>query len=69
MYGIPYNARRVVEFTVEDKSIKEIGPDLGDRSGKYWIGVKANNGSIYCVPLYAIYLLKITPGEVQNAKV
>ena len=28
-YGIPFKARRVVEFHVEDKSIKEIGPDLG----------------------------------------
>jgi hypothetical protein len=28
-YGIPYNARRVVKFNPLDKSLTEIGPDLG----------------------------------------
>ena len=30
-YGITSYARRVVEFSLEDKSIKETGPDLGDQ--------------------------------------
>ena len=68
-YGILWNARRVVEFAVEDKSIKEIGPDLGDRLGKYIYGIKADNGSIYCMPCGAEYPLKIIPGEGQNAEV
>ena len=66
-YGIPFNARQVVEFNVEDKSIKEIGPDLGD--GGYLNGIKANNGSIYCMPCNAEYFLKIIPGEGQNTEV
>ena len=49
-YGIPFRARRVVEFNVEDKSIKEIGPDLGYYRMKYRNGFKASNGSIYCIP-------------------
>ena len=68
-YGIPLYARRVVEFTVEDCSIREIGPDLGDEGGKYLNGIKADNGSIYCMPLHAHYLLKIIPGEGQNTEV
>ena len=70
LYGIPCRARRVVEFNVEDKSIKEIGPDLGNQYGaKYRNGIKAANGSIYCMPRWAKYLLKIIPGEGQNAEV
>ena len=30
--------------------MKEIGPDLDEEVGKYWSGVRAKNGSIYCVP-------------------
>ena len=29
-YGIPFNARRVVKFNPLDKSLTEIGPDLGE---------------------------------------
>ena len=29
-YGIPCNARRVVKFNPLDKSLTEIGPDLGE---------------------------------------
>ena len=29
-YGIPRNARRVVKFNPLDKSLTEIGPDLGE---------------------------------------
>ena len=49
LYGIPDDARRVVEFKVEDKSIKEIGPDLGYYRMKYGNGIKPNNDSIYCI--------------------
>ena len=30
LYGIPFNARRVVKFNPLDKSLTEIGPDLGE---------------------------------------
>ena len=33
LYGIPYSARRVVKFNPLDKSLTEIGPDLGE--GRY----------------------------------
>ena len=78
LYGIPSNARHVLQLNIEDKSIKEIGPDLGAYKNKYKIGVKAGNGSIYCLPdrtNYSIrscphdHILKITPMEGQDAKV
>ena len=34
-YGIPFDARRVVKFNSLDKSLTEIGPDLGDDEGKW----------------------------------
>ena len=49
IYGIPLAARRVVKFDPADKSLKEIGPDLGD--GRQWCcGILAGNGRIYCLP-------------------
>jgi hypothetical protein len=58
-YGIPYNARRVVKFNPLDKSLTEIGPDLGE-GGHQWIcGVRANTGDIYCAPCLAEHILKI----------
>ena len=47
LYGIPHRARRVVEYNVEDKSMKEIGPDLGGQLLKYRNGIRADNGNIY----------------------
>jgi hypothetical protein len=58
-YGIPYNARRVVKFNPLDKSLTEIGPDLGDDEWKWKCGVLANTGSIYCAPYWAEHILKI----------
>jgi hypothetical protein len=59
-YGIPFNARRVVKFNPIDKSLTEIGPDLGGEGwGKLMCGVRANNSSIYCVPFKAGHILKI----------
>ena len=69
LYGIPCSARRVVEYTLEDKSVKEIGPDLGKYEWKYWNGIKADNGCIYCVPCEADFFLKIIPGEGKNTEV
>ena len=66
LYGIPHSARRVVQFHMEDKSMKEIGPDLGDSSWKYMRGIKAGNGNIYCPPFNAHYLLKIIPREEKG---
>jgi hypothetical protein len=59
LYGIPYNARRVVKFNPVDKSFTEIGPDLGEGGGKWKCGVLANNSSIYCAPHRADHILKI----------
>jgi hypothetical protein len=58
-YGIPSHARRVVKFNPLDKSLTEIGPDLGDGEFKWQCGVRANTGSIYCAPALAFHILKI----------
>jgi hypothetical protein len=63
LYGIPYNARRVVKFNPVDKSLTEIGPDLGNRRCKWRCGVRAKNGSIYCAPYYAEQILKINTND------
>jgi hypothetical protein len=59
LYGIPYNARRVVKFDPLDKSMTEIGPDFGEGGAKWMCGVLANNSSIYCAPYLANHILKI----------
>jgi hypothetical protein len=59
LYGIPSNARRVVKFNPVDKSLTEIGPDLGEGGRKWMCGVLANTGSIYCAPFTAESILKI----------
>jgi hypothetical protein len=59
LYGIPCNARRVVKFDPLDKSLTEIGPDLGGGGAKWKCGVLANTGSIYCAPYCADHILKI----------
>jgi outer membrane protein assembly factor BamB len=59
LYGIPYNARRVVKLNPLDKSLTEIGPDLGRGSWKWACGVRANNNTIYCAPMNADHILKI----------
>jgi hypothetical protein len=58
-YGIPSDARRVVKFDPLNKSLTEIGPDLGEGGGKWRCGVLANNSSIYCAPHRADHILKI----------
>jgi hypothetical protein len=67
-YGIPFNARRVVKFNPLDKSLTEIGPDLGEGGYKWRFGVRANNGRIYCAPYCANHILKIDPiqGTVET---
>ena len=63
-YGIPSNARRVVKFNpILDKSLTEIGPDLGDGACKWWCGVRANTGDIYCAPYLADHILKIKTND------
>ena len=63
LYGIPSNARRVVKFNPLDKSLTEIGPDLGDDLAKWKCGVLANNDSIYCAPYWAEHILKINTND------
>jgi hypothetical protein len=46
LYGIPSDARRVVKFDPLNKSLTEIGPDLGEGGDKWSCGVLANTGSI-----------------------
>jgi len=45
-YGIPAHAHRVVKFNPLDKSLTEIGPDLGGGRWKWYCGVRANTGNI-----------------------
>jgi hypothetical protein len=59
LYGIPSDARRVVKFNPLDKSLTEIGPDLGDGGWKWMCGVRSNDNSIYCAPYRADHILKI----------
>ena len=59
VYGIPNDARRVVKFNPVDKSLTEIGPDLGTRSTKWMGGVLAKNDCIYCAPYGSGRFLKI----------
>jgi hypothetical protein len=59
LYGIPCNARHVVKFNPLDKSMTEIGPDLGYGVCKWMCGVRANTGDIYCAPFHAEHILKI----------
>ena len=63
LYGIPFNARRVVKFNPLDKSLTEIGPDLGDGGDKWHCGVRANNGNIYCAPWNSNSILKISTND------
>ena len=63
LYGIPTTARRVVKFNPLDKSLTEIGPDLGDRGWKWECGVRDNNGNIYCAPYDAKHILKIKTSD------
>ena len=69
LYGIPCSAHRVLQYNIEEKRLKEIGPNLGASEGKYCKGIRADNGSIYCLPYNAEYLLKIIPGEGKDAEV
>ncbi len=61
LYGVPFDAPRVIRFDPRDKSLTEIGPDLSDAgTAKKWkCGVKAIGGTIYCAPYMAKKFLKI----------
>jgi len=63
-YGIPFSARRVVKFNPLDKSLTEIGPDLGEGGFKWICGILANNGSIYCASFDSNpHILKINTND------
>jgi len=71
-----WNASRVLQYRLEDESMKEIGPDLSGTMSNYGRGIKAGNGSIYCMPCLHYmpcsakkYVLKIIPREEQDAEV
>jgi hypothetical protein len=63
LYGIPSDARRVVKFNPLDKSLTEIGPDLGEGLMKWYCGVLVKNGSIYCAPYRSNSILKINNND------
>ena len=69
LYGIPYNARRVLQWNIEDQTCKEIGPDLDNKKNRYINGIMADNGSIYCLSYGSKNILKITPKEGGDAEV
>ena len=56
-------ACRVVKFNPLDKSLTEIGPDLGERGYKWRCGARANTGSIYCTPYFSDHILKINTND------
>ena len=52
IYGIPFQARRVIKFNPVDKSMTHIGPDFGE--GLKWTnGAITGNGVIYCFPFHS----------------
>ena len=61
MYGMPDSSRRrIVKFDTVQKTLVEIGPDLGLSRGKWRCGILSTNDScIYCPPYDASHLLKI----------
>ena len=61
LYGIPWFGSKILQIKMKDKSMKEIGPNFGEKQEKYGNGVRAANGSIYCAPCNAKNFLKITP--------
>ena len=70
LYGIPAGADKVLQIKIQDKSLREFGPDLGEEIRKYGSGVRAKNGSIYCLPgCRTMHVLKITPKIVGDAEV
>lgn len=59
IYGIPYNARRIVKYNPVTEVKTSIGPDFGDDECK-WIGaVMDDKGCIYCAPFSCDVILKI----------
>ena len=65
-YGIPYDATRVLQFNPTDKSIREIGPDLGDGGRMLSDGVMADSGVIYCIPYSYDKVIKIDTNDGEN---
>ena len=58
IYGIPFDARRVMKVDPVNKSITHIGPDLGDEL-KWCDGAITDSCVIYCVPIDDRGILKI----------
>jgi len=60
----------VIKFNPLDKSLTEIGPDLGEGRWKWMCGVRANTGDIYCVPFPSnnrhILKIKTSDGTVET---
>ena len=50
LYGIPFDARRVVKFDPVDKSMTHIGPEFGGGGKKWSKGAMTDSGIIYCPP-------------------
>lgn len=61
IYGIPYDARKVLEINPTMGGFAQpIGMDLGPMKGKYRCAAMAPNGDIYCAPLNAARVLRIS---------
>ena len=65
IYGIPFDARRVMKLDPVDKSITHIGPDLGDEL-KWCDGAITDSGVIYCVPIDDRGILKMEKNMVKH---
>lgn len=67
IYAIPFDARRVLMIDpTRGGMAREIGPDLGPMKAKYKSVAVASTGDLYCAPLNAPRVLRITAaGEVS----
>ena len=66
VYGIPWNARRVVKFNPVDDTMITIGPDLGSGRYKWQAGVLDEKGFIYCAPYFSSHILKIDTNKSKG---
>lgn len=61
IYGIPYDASRVLEFDPSTGLVQDIGHDLAGDGSRYAAAAVAENGLIYAPPSSAERVLEIDP--------
>lgn len=58
IYGIPFDAQRVIRFNPSHNETTLIGESYDDNS-KWWGGCLGNDGNVYCTPANSNQILKI----------